>query len=124
MWTYSQHAGILTASDGSFAGQGYSGHGAGINNPALQNMPDVGPIPQGFYTMSPFFSDSVKGPLVCNLEPDATNQMFGRSGFMMHGDSVEHPGAEEASQGCIIMSHFVRQAVSRSGDNRLQVVAV
>ena len=74
MWRYSQSTGTLTAPDGSVAGHGYSGHGPGINNPAMQNVPDVGPIPVGMYTIGPFRSDPEKGPLVCDLIPDPANE--------------------------------------------------
>ena len=29
------------------AGTGYAGHGEGVNNPTMQNVPNVSPIPQG-----------------------------------------------------------------------------
>jgi hypothetical protein len=122
MWTYHQASGCLEDADGAIAGTGYSGHGPGVNNPALQNDPDVGPIPQGFWTISPSFSSPTKGPVVMDLMPNAATETFGRSGFMMHGDSVEHPGAEEASLGCIIMARSIRQAVAASADKELQVV--
>ena len=121
MWLYSQSTGTLTAPDGSLAGQGYSGHGPGINNAAMQNVPDVGPIPVGLYTIGPFRSDPEKGPLVCDLIPDPENEMFGRSGMMMHGDEILHLGERLASHGCIIQDHLVRLGVSKSADKRLQV---
>jgi hypothetical protein len=52
MYTYSQPTGILTR-NGATAGQGYSGHGAGRNNPAMQAARDMGPIPQGQYKIGP-----------------------------------------------------------------------
>jgi hypothetical protein len=44
-------------------------------------------------------------------------------GFLMHDDSIEHPGA--ASKGCIIMSRDVRWKVWEYGDHShsLKVVA-
>ena len=56
-----------------------------------------------------------------HLWPDAANQMFGRGDFLLHGDSIEHPGC--ASKGCIIMPRDVRQQVWQSGDRELQVFA-
>jgi hypothetical protein len=47
--------------------------------------------------------------------------MFGRDGFLIHGDSVEHPGT--ASHGCIIMSRAIREAIAQSDDHELNVVA-
>jgi hypothetical protein len=46
-WTYSESTGALTNPTGVVAGTGYSGCGAGYNNPAAQGTDNVGPIPQG-----------------------------------------------------------------------------
>jgi hypothetical protein len=55
------------------------------------------------------------------LQPAPTNQMFGRSGFLMHGDSVKLP--DTASHGCIIMARATRERVWLSGHRLLEVVA-
>ncbi len=122
MWTYKQSTGILTASDGTEYDGGYSGHGEGVNTPSMQDVPDVGPIPQGFYTIANWHTDPEKGPLVAELIPDAENEMFGRSGFLMHGDLVGKVGLRLASHGCIIEPHGTRMTVHNSGDGRLQVI--
>ena len=119
MWTFEQATGFLFH-DGVEIGKGYAGHGTGVDNPSLQNVADVGPLPSGFYTIGPAFTDPEKGPLVMHLVPDAGNQMFGRSGFLIHGDSISHPGC--ASEGCIVIDHDTRSKVARSPDRRLQVV--
>jgi hypothetical protein len=54
------------------------------------------------------------------LKPAASTNTFGRSGFLMHGDSTQSPGS--ASQGCIIMPRPVREQVWNSGDRDLKVV--
>ncbi len=46
--------------------------------------------------------------------------MFGRSGFLIHGDSVSHPG--EASEGCIILDRNVRETIANDDDKYLVVV--
>ena len=43
------------------------------------------------------------------LEPNAGTCTHDRAGFLMHGDSVQHPGG--ASKGCVIMARAVRQSV-------------
>jgi hypothetical protein len=121
MWTYNVSNGNLTR-DGLLVGTGYSGHGPGLNNPAMQSFTDVGPIPAGLWSIGEAYTIPGKGPLVMRLTPDETTNVFGRSGFMIHGDSIEAPGAEEASLGCIIMPRSVRQAVADSGDTELNVV--
>ena len=124
MWIYEQATGLLRQQDLNDAvqviGQGYAGHGAGVNNPALQTVADVGPLPCGFYTIGAPCDDPHTGPLSMHLTPNSRNQMFGRSAFLLHGDSVAHPGT--ASEGCIVMPRPVRVFVSESADRLLLVV--
>jgi hypothetical protein len=120
MWTYEQSTGKLYHFN-ELVGMGYSGHLDGKNNPAAQNEPDTGPLPEGTYTIGPSFDSPTHGPVAMRLTPDPENQMFGRAGFLMHGDSIIHPGM--ASLGCIIQMRAVREAVSASMDKSLVVVA-
>lgn len=99
---------------------GYSGAGEGKNNPTEETVQNVGPIPEGFYDFQPPFDTDTHGPYVMRLIPDAGTHLYGRSGFMCHGDSVHFPG--HASEGCIILPHFARKYIWDSGDHRLQVV--
>jgi hypothetical protein len=119
-WTYEQQSGRLLLNS-QLIGTGYSGGDDGKNNPAMQAVKDVGPIPQGSWTIvGPPYS-AAQGPYVLRLQPvDGTNT-FGRDGFLMHGDSKDHPGC--ASEGCIIMPFDVRVKVWSSGDTDLEVVA-
>lgn len=121
MWTYEQRTGELFDAAGERVGVGYSGFGIGKNNPALQRQPNVGPLPCGLYTIEPPIDvhGGPHGPYVLPLTPDTGNEMFGRSEFLMHGDSIGHPG--EASHGCVIQLIGVRMRVAKSGDNRLKV---
>ncbi|SRR5579871_278144 len=119
-WTYSQKTGELNQ-DGTHVATGYSGAGPGKNNPEMEQVHNVGPIPKGDWTIvGPPASTATHGPFVLHLEPAPTTQTFGRGGFLMHGDSVEHPG--QASQGCIILPRTVREQVWNSRDNDLKVV--
>lgn len=118
-WIYEQATGHLIY-NGEVVGMGYSGHAEGKNCPAMQDRRGVGPIPRGLYTISTPFDDDDHGKYVMRLWPNPKNQMFGRAGFLMHGDSIEHPGA--ASEGCIVMPRSVREQVWESGDKTLQVV--
>jgi len=120
-WTYAQKSGELQL-DGRPVATGYSGAGAGKNNPALQNVRDVGPIPQGDWTIAGPPADTPDhGPYVLKLNPAAGTETFGRSGFLMHGDSKEYPGC--ASHGCVILPRAVREHVWNSGDQELEVLA-
>lgn len=101
-------------------GIGYSGHGDGLNNPAAQTEHDIGPIPQGEWTIGAFFDDpGGKGPIVCDLTPLPETLTFGRSGFMIHGDNSQ--GNHSASHGCIILGRKYREMIAASGDNTLVV---
>ena len=120
MWSYQQSSGKLFDAAGALAGTGYSGAPEGKNDPAKQSAHAVGPIPRGVYTMGAPEDTAEHGPFVLPLTPDTANEMFGRSGFLMHGDSMAKPG--RASKGCIIMPRTVRNAVWASGDARLEVV--
>jgi hypothetical protein len=119
MWGYSQASGKLDR-NGTYAGIGYSGHGVGCNNPAYQQVRCVGPIPQGEWTISgPPMDTQEHGPYVLTLTPNPETNTFSRSGFLIHGDGVHDPGA--ASEGCLILSHPLRQAIWESQDLELTV---
>lgn len=120
MWTYAQKTGALRQ-DGELVATGYSGFDEGKNNPAMQAIHDVGPIPQGDWTIEgPPINTAEHGPFVLTLKPSSGTNTFGRSGFLMHGDSIHAPGT--ASKGCIIMARVAREQVWNSGDRDLEVV--
>lgn len=121
MWTYKQETGEILH-NGVHVAFGYSGHAAGKNNPADQNQRGVGPIPQGDWIISgPPMDTDAHGPFVLHLFPKMGTVTFDRSAFLMHGDSVVHPG--QASLGCVIMPRAIREQVWNSGDRELHVVA-
>jgi hypothetical protein len=116
-WTYSQSTGSLTQ-DGVFVATGYSGAGPGRNNPAEQAVPNVGPIPQGRYSIGPPFETARQGECVMRLTP-AGHDALGRSGFLIHGDNLTH----DASTGCIILPREIRDRIAASPDRDLEVAA-
>jgi hypothetical protein len=120
MWTYSQQTGRLER-DGVFVAHGYSGSGRGKNEPSLQNVADVGPIPQGRYTIGDPYDTDSHGPHVMRLTPDPADEIWGRAGFLIHGDSLAHPGS--ASHGCIVLPRAIRNEISDSKDKELTVTA-
>jgi hypothetical protein len=120
MWTYIQVSGWLLRPDGSLLGSGYSGHGLGKNNPRLQNVVDVGPIPCGIFRIGDPVWNPLLGEYSIPLTPDPSNEMFERDDFWMHGDSEIHPG--EASKGCIVAALAYREEVVASGDRGLEVI--
>lgn len=128
MWTYAQRTGelwwnrrlVARGYAGADDGDGMVEPGEGKNDPSTQATRNVGPLPVGFYRIGPPIHHPTAGPFTLRLEPDPSNEMFGRSGFLIHGDSAV-PGA--ASKGCIVVSREVRGLIAASGDYNLNVVA-
>jgi len=120
MWIYAQKTGQLRQ-NGNLVATGYSGFEQGKNNPSMQAVHDVGPIPQGDWTISgPPVNTAEHGPFVLTLSPASGTNTFGRGGFLIHGDAINAPGT--ASKGCIIMPRPAREQVWNSGDTQLEVV--
>jgi hypothetical protein len=120
-WTFTQNTGDLQR-EGKHVATGYSGAGAGKNNPKMEAVHNVGPIPHGDWKIAgPPVNTTEHGPYVLTLEPATDTTTFGRTGFLMHGDSIESPGC--ASHGCVILPRAVREQVWTSGDRDLEVVA-
>ena len=88
MFTYFQVSGALCDPLGNTIGKGYSGYLAGKNQPALQRVRDVGPIPKGTYLIGKAFDSPDHGPLALPLLSMGDTDTFGRDGFLMHGDSI------------------------------------
>lgn len=123
MWDYEQATGNLYAfGKDTPVETGYAGHGEGLNNPDMQNVHDLGPLPRGLYTIGPPHDSPHTGPYTLDLLPDADNKMFGRFAFRIHGDKIGGP-PHTASDGCPIFSRTTRELITNSKDNRLRVVA-
>ncbi|MFM0268275.1 tlde1 domain-containing protein [Paraburkholderia sediminicola] len=118
-WSYQQSTGNLSF-NGEFVERGYSGAATGKNNPAMQAVPNIGPIPRGSYQVGEPHTSPHTGTYTLNLTATAGTNTFGRSAFRIHGDSLHHPGT--ASEGCIIMGVQTRHRIWVSGDRRLEVI--
>lgn len=117
--TYSQKSGKLSL-DGRVICTGYSGHGEGLNNGALQSRKGEGPIPLGKWHFAGVAKDSDTGPFSILLEPMPGTDALGRSGFRMHGDN--RSGDRSASHGCIIALRAAREACWKSGAGFVEVI--
>ncbi len=117
-WQYNQRTGQLQH-NGRNVSVGYSGRGAGRNNPLMENAQSIGPIPRGRYRIGPQHTHPSKGPVTMALTP-VGHTAHGRTHFLIHGDSIRHPG--NASEGCIVLDRAARQAIATSGDNDIEVV--
>ena|SRR5271170_7328048 len=120
MWSYAQKSGALYNPDGNIVAFGYAGKGLGKNNSAMQNIEGVGPLPCGIYAIGKPIDDAVVGKFALPLIPDPENEMFGRSAFFMHGENPAHPG--QSSDGCIVQIFAIREKISLSPDQKLQVI--
>lgn len=129
MWIYSQGLGTLyrklfPGAEPTVEGQGYSGVGAGLNNPAAQCLEKLGPLPRGSYTIGPPKNGPTDYslPLVPSIGNDMCNPP--RDNFLIHGDRNQEPprAPNVASEGCIILSPVVRRKIWESGDRELLVV--
>jgi len=98
---------------------GYSGKDFGKNNPSMERVPYVGPIPHGLYRIGRAVGEAAKGPLTMRLTAIG-HTTFGRTAFLIHGDSIKHPG--DASKGCIVLDFGTGSRIARSPDKELEVV--
>jgi hypothetical protein len=136
VWTYEQATGKLRNPNGDVIGRGYAGRDidaagnfvGGKNNPAKENIENVGPLPCGIYAADRMeLIHAVLGKFAIHLKPDQTTEArivaYGRQplSFFVHGDSLEHPGA--SSDGCIVQALSVRRQLWNCEDRTLQVVS-
>lgn len=123
--TYSQITGeIIFHGHGTeyLMGAGWSGHGAGKNNPKMQARKNIGPIPVGWYSLGDPFHHPRTGPFTIRLAPDANNEMFGRDGFLIHGPAMAKGRYGQESEGCIVAPRLLREDIVRDGIKTLQVI--
>lgn len=118
MWQYSQKWKVLKRNNIYVGNSEYSGKGDGKNNPQFEAVRNIGPIPAGHYKIGQSYTHPRKGPLVMSLTPVGHNAR-GRTGFLIHGESIRHPG--DASEGCIILGPDLRRKIAESRDYDLEV---
>lgn len=124
MWTWDQSAGTLSRG-GKVVARGYAGSGRGKNNPALQGVRGIGPVPRGRWLIGRPYNSGATGPytLVITAQDGVLDDVHGPTGrgaFRIHGDSIARPGT--ASRGCIILPRTTREMIWKSGDRELEVV--
>ena len=119
MWLYVQRTGALYHNDKPVA-VGYSGLDEDKNRPESQHIHNRGPIPCGVYRIGDNFDSKTHGPFCLPLTPDLANEMFGRSDFLIAGDSVLDPG--RTGEDCIVLYRGTRERIYSSRDRELHVV--
>ena len=112
-YMYERYWGIFHDNSSTIVGCGYSGAASALNDIHKQNLAKVGPLPAGLYTIAEVYDDPERGQHTCMLEPARSNIMYGRSGFLIHGDTKEE--AHNASEGCIVAPYWVRH-LFKAGD--------
>lgn len=115
-WKYAQSTGRLSH-NGQSVGKGYSGHGVGRNNPSMEQVRDVGPIPRGRYRIGRPHQSDKTGRHVMDLKP-VGHHAHGRSSLQIHGDK----STGNASTGCIVLEYRIRKRISSSGADTIIVV--
>lgn len=130
-WQYSQSTGELKYFDNvtlqyTLVGKGYSGKNVGsqrgLNNPNMQQVKDLGPIPAGYWVIGKAYSHKELGKLTMDLYPFKETNTFDRDRYLfrIHGDK-EFP-LFDASTGCIIFNKKIRKMINDCDDKILQVV--
>lgn len=120
MWSYKIGIGQMSENGVARPEVCYSGFDIGKNNPDMCHVADAGPMPPSTNKFGPAYTDPEKGPVVMALTALPGSDWLGRSGFLIHGDSMEHPGM--ASHGCIIAPRSLRLAMNASQDRILEVI--
>jgi len=132
-WIYSQSTGELdhfddVKNDIDYVAYGYAGNGIAANNSNLQNIPYIGPLPQGDYNIGPEQDNIVyshgKQVTLSNsmrLTPFPSNEMFGRFGFLIHGSETNDDN-RHSSTGCPVFDKKTRDKIGNSGDHCFIVV--
>ena len=101
-------------------GKGYSGFPPFTNDPSAQTLKQRGPIPRGSFRVHRPFDHSRLGRMVMFLEPLKETEMFGRSGFFIHGDNAF--ANQTASHGCIVLALATRSRVAECAPCLLDVI--
>lgn len=101
-------------------GRGYSGHSPYVNKTEAEGLVAAGPIPRGSYRLVGPFNHVRLGPVVFYLDPAKGTNLFGRSGFFIHGDNAY--GNQTASHGCIVLSRAIREKIATTPVKTLVVV--
>lgn len=126
VFVWIQDEGVMLDDAGNEVAEGWAGHGAGRNNPAMQPVHEVGPLPQGLYDVGPWGDASSVlgypahlGPFIARLT-QVEGETFGRDGFYIHGPGGADP--TQSSKGCVEIMRVQRLQVMAMRPDQLRVV--
>ena len=127
---YSQSTGQMTKDDGTLVATGFAGnnsrpgvnpkHLQGMNNPDMQSVHCIGPLPQGTYTVGTWGLHHPVGPNSAPLT-QTSGETFGRNAFFIHGPGDTDP--MNSSEGCICIHMPDRQKVIDLNPDQITVTA-
>lgn len=120
--TYRQSTGELSREDGSVVAVGWAGCGKGKNNPAMDDVRCVGPLPAGLYRVRARQDHPRLGKDVCALD-QVQGESHGRNDFWIHGPSLNPLKYGQESMGCIILKRPDRLKVLALNPAFLRVIA-
>lgn len=120
--TYRQSTGELLDADGALVAKCWAGHGQGLNNPIMEDVQCVGPLPRGLYHVGPWQTHPRLGQHCAPLT-QIQGESFGRSGFWVHGPSLNPDKYGQESEGCIVVPHGPRLALEALRPDYVQVIA-
>src|SRR5271157_4116869 len=114
-WKHEQSTGKIWNANNTYLDTGYAGRDKGKNNPSMEGVKGIGPLPHGTWQPVELFEEHpMVGKFAVRVEPanEETLQRvrsYGRDpkSFFMHGDSIEHPGL--ASHGCMVHQRPTRE---------------
>lgn len=120
--TFEQSSGAIRDEDGMLIGKGWAGHGDGKNNPAMQSVHDIGPLPQGLYDVGAWEEiHPGLGPWVAHLA-QVEGETFGRSAFFIHGPAVDPAKYGQESKGCIVVPRQIRLLIKGMNPDQIRVI--
>ena len=96
------------------------GHLQGRNNPRLQAVHCIGPLPTGVYRCGSWGVYPKVGKMACPLTQIA-GETYGRDGFFIHGPGEGDPA--NSSEGCIVVPHDDRLKVMGANPTTVTVTA-
>lgn len=102
--------------------RGYSGAPGYVNEPFFVDRKGLGPIPVGLWHIEAPRTHARFGPVCFFLQAEKGTEIYGRSGFYIHGDNARGDGS--ASTGCIVLDRRTRDLIAAfwtAGVRRLHV---
>jgi hypothetical protein len=118
IWIYEQESGKLFCR-GEHVASGYSGFAEGRNNPAMEHVRFIGPIPRGTYRIGYEEQTGAYGPVALPLTPCEGTMAHGRRMFMIRSDSRHLPGT--APHCPLVLPQDIRMVLAASIDRILEV---